>query len=70
MTRAIASEWYSREQVEQMLNQERKACARICDEMAALIIEESDYWTALGAVEECADSIRDRIIETKLPSVS
>lgn len=38
---------------------EREVCAKICDERADEI-SNGHGWTALGAVEECADTIRER----------
>ena len=36
-----------------------EASAEQCDMMALVVIDANNEWTILGAVEECADSIRD-----------
>jgi hypothetical protein len=40
------------------MNDGRNACIKVCDEMANAI-SGGEIWTALGAVEECADTIRE-----------
>lgn len=37
---------------------EREACAQVCDALTIEIID--GKWSALGAVEDCADTIRER----------
>ena len=56
---AIAYRQNLRDRISYAIDLERKACAKVCDELAADAAKEQDFH-ALFAAESCADAIRER----------
>ncbi len=56
---AISYRQNLRDRISYAIDLERKACAEVCDELAADAAKEQDFH-ALFAAESCADAIRER----------